>query len=109
MASIDLVFLTLLSLVFYSYIGYGLILLSLVKIKLLIFGKKKLNEFDELPTVTLLIAAWNEEDYIEAKIINSFITTSMIRSTGDRIIVRILREILTILIGHQYRYWMPLD
>jgi biofilm PGA synthesis N-glycosyltransferase PgaC len=71
MASIDLVFLTLLSLVFYSYIGYGLILLSLVKIKLLIFGKKKLNEFDELPTVTLLIAAWNEEDYIEAKIINS--------------------------------------
>lgn len=45
----------------------------------------------------------------QAKIINSFITTSMIRNNGDRIIVRILREILTILIGHQYRYWMPLD
>lgn len=71
MKSIDILFTTIVFVVFYSYVGYGIILFLLVKIKYFIFGKKKLIEFDELPTVTLLIAAWNEEDYIEAKIKNS--------------------------------------
>ena len=72
MKSTDILFFALLFIVFYSYVGYGLLLFVLIKIKHKFFNKKQLNEFDELPTVTLLIAAWNEEECIENKIQNSF-------------------------------------
>jgi cellulose synthase/poly-beta-1,6-N-acetylglucosamine synthase-like glycosyltransferase len=72
MKSTDFLFLLLFFIVFYSYLGYGMILFILIKIKHAFFNKNQLYEFDELPTVTLLIAAWNEEDIIEEKIQNSF-------------------------------------
>lgn len=56
--------------IFYTYVGYGLVILLLSKLK----GKpaRFTNSPDEaLPEVTLLIAAYNEEQCIEDKIENS--------------------------------------
>ncbi len=61
-------------LVVYTYIGYGLVLYLLVKIKRMLKGSMTppLVATDDLPPVTLLIAAYNEEDYIAQKIKNTF-------------------------------------
>lgn len=73
MNTLDLLFVVLLAIVFYSYIGYGIVLYILIKIKRLFFRQKKhLHTAKEWPTVTLLIAAWNEQDFIQEKIHNSF-------------------------------------
>jgi biofilm PGA synthesis N-glycosyltransferase PgaC len=58
--------------VFYSYIGYGILIYILVKIKRL-FGRRdnKGPETDFEPAVTLVVAAYNEADFIERKIRNS--------------------------------------
>ena len=58
-------------LVFYTYIGYGIVLWLLVKLKS--SGNTTLNaqfSMEEWPEVTLLVAAYNEEQWIEAKIKN---------------------------------------
>lgn len=56
--------------VFYTYIGYGILLYALVRIKEL-FGKKAALVLPEpLPDVTLFIAAYNEEDIIGKKMEN---------------------------------------
>ena len=54
--------------IFYNYIGYALIALALTRIK-----KKKKTSFpgDYYPTISFVVAAYNEEDCIEKKIINS--------------------------------------
>lgn len=58
-------------LIVYTYVGYGFVLYLLVKIKK-IFGKPFLFSSDStLPTVTLIVAAYNEEDIIEEKIKNT--------------------------------------
>lgn len=60
-------------LVVYTYIGYGIILYIILKIKKLIFRKKKQNphpEDSQLPLVTLMICAYNEELVIEEKMQN---------------------------------------
>lgn len=57
--------------VFYTYIGYGLILYVLVKIKEHFAPLKTIIDSGEiLPDVTLLIAAYNEEGIISSKMIN---------------------------------------
>jgi len=59
-------------LVFYTFFGYGLLLFFLVKIKRLVNrDKKPLFTFEELPSCTLVVAAYNEEDFIEQKIANT--------------------------------------
>jgi cellulose synthase/poly-beta-1,6-N-acetylglucosamine synthase-like glycosyltransferase len=67
-----ILFWTLLFIVFYAYIGYGILLFFLVRLKR-IFSKKSQpesgNEFE--PEVTLLIAAYNERDFIAAKMQNT--------------------------------------
>jgi poly-beta-1,6-N-acetyl-D-glucosamine synthase len=61
----------LLFIVFYSYVGYGILLGILVKLK----GTTEppdLPKYDrDLPEVTFLVAAYNEERWIEDKIRNS--------------------------------------
>lgn len=60
-----------LGLLFYCYIGYGLILLLLTSLKdLVITGKKKVLADYEIP-VTLIITAYNEELILEQKIQNT--------------------------------------
>ncbi|MEO5909280.1 MAG: glycosyltransferase family 2 protein [Pelobium sp.] len=58
--------------IFYTFLGYGILLFIIVKIKRK-FIKPFLFKADvKLPTVTLLIAAFNEQDIIEEKIQNCF-------------------------------------
>lgn len=56
---------------FYAYVGYGFVILFLDKAKKALFPKAK-YVFDPhyVPEVTLLIAAYNEADFIEKKIEN---------------------------------------
>lgn len=58
--------------IFYTFIGYGVLLFFLVKMRRLIKGKRRLpQDLTDLPTLTLIVAAYNEEDFIEAKIENT--------------------------------------
>ena len=56
--------------VFYTYIGYGILLYLLVKIKEKLHPKQPLTLPVPLPDVTLLIAAYNEEKIVKAKMDN---------------------------------------
>ena len=53
--------------VFYTFMGYGIVLYGLVKLKNLLKQKVNFTQEEVLPTVTLLIAAYNEEDLILEK------------------------------------------
>ena len=60
MIALKIAFWICLILVFYTYIGYGMLLWVLVNIKRLIYGKQKKRELppdNELPEVTLMICA----------------------------------------------------
>ncbi len=72
MKTLEILFWFCLFLLFYSYIGYGLLLLFLVKIKKLLTKANK-PYYDEHyePEVTLFVTAYNEKDFVEAKIKNS--------------------------------------
>ena len=60
-------------LIVYTFVGYGFVLYFLVKIKR-IFKKPFVFKADViLPTVTVLIAAYNEEDIIEDKVENTLL------------------------------------
>jgi biofilm PGA synthesis N-glycosyltransferase PgaC len=59
-------------LVFYTFFGYGILLYILVRIKrLLVRSKRKYYAFDELPSCTIIVAAYNEADFIKEKIGNT--------------------------------------
>lgn len=58
-------------LVFYIYIGYTLLLYIISKFKTSTEEQSSLDE-NELPAVTLFIAAWNEKDFVIEKVRNSF-------------------------------------
>jgi cellulose synthase/poly-beta-1,6-N-acetylglucosamine synthase-like glycosyltransferase len=58
-------------LVFYSYVGYGILLFVIIKLKRMIKGKSKVPDATFEPPVTMLIAAFNEEDFIREKIENT--------------------------------------
>ena len=73
MKTIEILFWICLFIVFYTYIGYGLVLYVLVKAKEM-FHKQKtftLPTDEELPEVTLLVAAYNEEEVVDEKMRNS--------------------------------------
>lgn len=64
------IFWILTGIILYNYFGYPLILAFLLGLKN-IFVKRKIQEWDEWPEVTLLIPAYNELDYIEDKLANT--------------------------------------
>ncbi|MFA6770867.1 MAG: glycosyltransferase family 2 protein, partial [Bacteroidales bacterium] len=66
-----LIFWVSLFIVFYTYVGYGILLFLLVKIKEAFISEKKIESILQYPQVTLLIAAYNEEDVVALKISNS--------------------------------------
>lgn len=72
MKTLEIIFWILLAIIFYTYIGYGIVLFIMIRVKRLFIKKKALtlNE-NELPEVTLLIAAYNEQDYVKAKVENT--------------------------------------
>ncbi|MBL3658175.1 glycosyltransferase family 2 protein [Fulvivirga sediminis] len=57
--------------IFYSYLGYGILLFVLVKLKRAFSSAHKEVDADFLPNITHVIAAYNEEDFIREKIANS--------------------------------------
>ncbi|WP_207532899.1 glycosyltransferase family 2 protein [Desertivirga arenae] len=59
--------------VFYTFLGYGILLYFLIKIRRSVKGKRPIPEvdFQDLPTCTLVIAAYNEEGFIREKISNT--------------------------------------
>src|SRR6218665_3648749 len=59
-------------LIVYTFVGYGFLLFFLVKIKKIVKKPFSFNLSAELPTVTIVIAAYNEENIIDEKIKNTF-------------------------------------
>lgn len=59
--------------IFYAFIGYGIVLFFLVKLRQILRGKRSISTetISNLPTCTLIVAAYNEEDLIEQKIKNT--------------------------------------
>lgn len=106
----ELFFWLALALVFYTYLGYGVVLVILVRLKRL-FVKPKPFDASYEPEVTLVIPAYNEEDYIADKAQNSleldypkdklrilFITDGSTDGTAD-----ILRGIEGVEVTHEDR------
>lgn len=72
MKALEILFWILTFLIFYAYIGYGILLFFLVRIKRLFKGKSNSVDTEYEPEVTLFVAAFNEKDYVDAKVNNSF-------------------------------------
>lgn len=64
-----ILFLILSFLVIYTYLGYGFIIWVINKLT----PKKQIKFKDQMPEVTVVIAAFNEEDYIKEKIENTLV------------------------------------
>lgn len=73
MLLIQYIFWICLALIFYNYVGYGLLAATLVVMKRIFKGKNSMEAIsdEDWPAVTLVVAAYNEEDIIEAKVKNS--------------------------------------
>ncbi len=72
MLTLKILFWILFFIVFYAYIGYGILLFILVRLKRLFWSKRTLAFNDHYePEVTLFIAAYNEKDFVHEKIQNS--------------------------------------
>jgi len=68
-------------LIVYTFVGYGFVLYLLVKIKSFFKKPYQFNAEAILPTITVLVAAYNEEDIIEEKVEN----TLMLNYPKDKI------------------------
>ena len=71
MTILKITFWVFLFIVFYAYLGYGILLFFLVRLKRIIKKSKAAEEKDFEPEVTLFVTAYNEKDFIDAKIKNS--------------------------------------
>ena len=70
MKTIEILFWIALAIVFYTYAGYGIFLYLLVRVKEALCKRTRIELPEELPEVTLLIAAYNEEAVIADKMRN---------------------------------------
>ncbi|WP_435263103.1 glycosyltransferase family 2 protein [Tenacibaculum sp. nBUS_03] len=68
---IESIFYVSLLIIFYTYVGYGIILYTLVSVKKIIIPAKIDDNIDFLPEVTIVIPAYNEKDYIVSKMTNT--------------------------------------
>ena len=69
-----IVFWIALLIVFYTYIGYGILLYIIIRLKRLLKGvpfQPAMPADEELPTMTLMICAYNEEDVVKEKMENT--------------------------------------
>ena len=74
MLTLKILFWAMLLIVFYTYIGYGILLYIIIQLKRLFAGKPReavLPADSELPTMTLMICAYNEEDVGAEKMENT--------------------------------------
>ena len=72
MDGVKIFFWTALFIIFYSYLGYGILLFVIIRIRRLFGLGKPFQENENYePEVTLFVAAYNERDYLEEKVNNS--------------------------------------
>ena len=74
MLTLKVLFWICLIIVFYTYIGYGMLLYLIIWVKRLFKGKPQLPEMpsdEQLPTMTLMICAYNEQDIVAEKMENT--------------------------------------
>ena len=74
MLTLKILFWAMLLIVFYTYIGYGILLYFIIRLKRLFKGKPQktvLPADEDLPTITLMICAYNEEDVVADKMENT--------------------------------------
>ena len=74
MLTLKILFWLCLFIVFYTYLGYGMLLYLIIRLKRLLKGKAKTTAMptdDELPTMTLMICAYNEQDIVAEKMQNT--------------------------------------
>lgn len=57
--------------IFYAFAGYGILLFVLIRLKRLFFKKPDVIVEEEDPLVTLFVTAYNERDFVDAKVRNS--------------------------------------
>ena len=69
-AIIEILFWIGIGIVFYTYLGYGIVLYLMVKIKELFVKPRSPRLPEPLPEATLLIAAYNEEAIVASKMVN---------------------------------------
>lgn len=70
---LDFIFWGLLFIIFYTYLGYAIVLWGLIKLQKLFGIKNELNYDDRFePEVCLFVTAFNEKDYVKQKIENAF-------------------------------------
>lgn len=73
MKTLEILFWLFLFIIFYSYLGYGILLYIIIKIRRILGLSKKFDgNQDYEPEVTLFVAAYNEKDYVDEKVKNSF-------------------------------------
>ena len=74
MLTLKILFWAMLLIVFYTYLGYGILLYIIIRLKRLFWGKPQeavLPPDEELPDMTLLICAYNEEEVVAEKMKNT--------------------------------------
>ncbi len=72
MEGIKIFFWTALFIILYSYLGYGILLFVIIRIRRLFsLGNQFQGNKNYEPEVTLFVAAYNEKDYLEEKVNNS--------------------------------------
>ena len=74
MLTLKILFWACLLIVFYTYLGYGILLYIIIRLKRLFAGSPReaaVPADDELPTMTLMICAYNEEDVVAEKMENT--------------------------------------
>ena len=75
MAALKIAFWICAFLVFYTYLGYGMLLCLLVRLKRIVRGKAERKALPtdeaELPEVTFMICAYNEQDVVDMKMENT--------------------------------------
>ena len=74
MLTLKILFWACLLIVFYTYIGYGILLYIIIRLKRLFKGtplKAVMPQDEALPTMTLMICAYNEEDVVAEKMANT--------------------------------------
>jgi cellulose synthase/poly-beta-1,6-N-acetylglucosamine synthase-like glycosyltransferase len=73
MSTIEILFWFGVMIIFYTYIGYGILLYTVLRIKRIFMSQTEteLMPFTDLPKITLLIPAYNEKGYVAAKMENT--------------------------------------
>ncbi len=74
MLTLKILFWATLLIVFYTYIGYGILLYIIIRLKRLLKGaplQPAMPADEDLPTMTLMICAYNEEDVVAEKMANT--------------------------------------